>query len=62
MESNKSIVNAVTTEFLLRLGKQKVVSELTLQMGLLLGKKEKPKAEDFIKIYESHTSKGDTSE
>jgi len=62
MEKNQSIVSSVTTEFVVRLQKQTAVSELALQVGLLIEKKEKPKAEDFIKIYESLTPKRDTSE
>lgn len=58
MEQNKSIVNKITTEFLVRLHREKSASEIATQVGLLLGNSEKPKAEDFIKLYQSQASKG----
>jgi len=62
MENNKSIVNAITSKFLLRLAGQEGKAELATQIGVLLGKKEKPKSEDFLQIFENHVPNGGKSE
>jgi hypothetical protein len=62
MENNKSIVNTITTKFLLRLAGQDGKADLATNIRVLLGNKEKPKSDEFLQIFENHVSDGGKAE
>lgn len=62
MEKNKSIVQTITTKFLRQLAEQEGKADLAAKIGDLLENNEKPKSDDFVKIFESHVSSGGKAE
>ncbi|QDV11488.1 hypothetical protein CA51_13520 [Rosistilla oblonga] len=61
MEQNRSIVDRVTSAFLEKMHESDGTSDIAGDVGKLIAENEKPKAGDFIVIFQSKTNEDATN-
>lgn len=61
MEQNKSVVDRVTSAFLEKMRESDGTSDIAGDVGQLIAENEKPKAGDFIAIFQAKTNQDATN-